>query len=212
MKTFQTSRNRWRRRLTAVGLLLSIATALVGLAPVASAKPAQGGIDSCSGSWCGPCPVGVTWRPYLIGFLIGHVYVVHSSAPTFFVSDARQVYNGLSTPIQVTVSSQTSRTHTVTTTVGSSVDLLKVLQASVSVAIVNSTTTAIGVNVQATVQPFSSILAEYGMHGYHVVYDVTSYITTSSDLKRNVCANRGTQYNQTTVGPTLVEGWRITSV
>jgi hypothetical protein len=208
------SRNRWRRYLTALSLLLGITTALVGLAPVASAKPAPVGIESCSGN-CGPCPQGVTWHtvPGTFGLIyVGYVYVIRSSTPTFYPSDARQVSNGLSTPITVTVSSQTSRTHTVTTTVGFSADLLKVLHTSVSVSIVNTTTTAIGVTVQATVAPFSSILAEYGMHGYDIVYDATQYITTKSDLPNNVCGAGTPQYNLTTVGPTIVEGWRITSV
>ena len=201
-----------RRGLILVSLLAGVVIGLVGAAPVAVAKPAPPTTNSCSGSGCGPCPQGVTWRSYLGGLLIGYQYVVRSSTPTFFVSDARQVSNGLSTPITVTVSSQTSRTYTVTTTVGSSVDLLSVLHASVSVSIVSSRTTSIGVTVQATVQPFSSILAEYGMHGYHVVYDATRYFTSSDDLRRNVCLNSGTAVGLTTVGPTVTEGWRITQL
>lgn len=112
----------------------------------------------------------------------------------------------------MTVTSQTSRTHTITTTVGSSVDLLSVFHASISVSIVMSTTTSIGVTVQATVAPFSTILAEYGMHGYSVVYDATTYFTTSDDLSRNICGNAGTQYGLSTVAPTFVQGWRITSI
>jgi hypothetical protein len=69
------------------------------------------------------------------------------------------------------------------------------------VSIVTSTTTAI-----------STVLAEYGMHGYDTFYDVTTYVTTTQDLSRNVCGNTGTQYNQYTVAPTIVEGWRLTQV
>jgi hypothetical protein len=154
----------------------------------------------------------VTWHSVFGGIYIGFQYVVHSATPTFFASDARQVYNGLSTPVTVTVNSQTSRTHTVTTTFGYSADLLQVLHTNVSWSIVNSTTTAIGVTVQATVPPSGTILAEYGMHGYNIVYDATRYLTTSSDLSRNICGMGSSQYNLTTVGPTIVEGWRITSM
>lgn len=41
---------------------------------------------------------------------------------------------------------------------------------------------------------------------------MTTYITTSDDLSHNVCGNAGTQYNQFTVAPTIIEGWRITPV
>jgi hypothetical protein len=105
-----------------VGLLVGITSVLVGFAPVASAKSAPPPRpDSCSGN-CGPCPQGVTWHPYVILLLETYVYTIHSAVPTFFVSDARQVTNGLDNPITVTVTSQTSRTYTVTATVGYSVD------------------------------------------------------------------------------------------
>jgi hypothetical protein len=206
------SRNGRRRHLMAVSLLLGIMTVLaVGLAPVASAKPPPITPESCSGSGCGPCPPGVTWHNWIFGFKRAYQYVIHSAEPTFYVSDARQVYNGLDSPITVTVTATTSHTYTLTVTAGYSVDLLSVLHASVSTTITQSTTTSIGVSVQATVQPYTTLLAEYGMHGYQIVYDVTSWLTTSEDLSHNVCGNLGTQYNQSTVGPTYIEGWRITS-
>jgi hypothetical protein len=201
------------RGLALLSLLTGLVIGLAGLAPVANAKPAPPTTNSCSGTGCGPCPQNVTWTPFALNtMVIGYSFTIRSAVPTFFVSDARQVSNGLSSPIMVTVTSQQSRTYQVTASVGYTADLLSQLKLNVSVSIQISRTTSIGVNVQATVQPFSSILAEYGMHGYNVTYDATRWITSKDDLRRNVCLNSGTTTGLTTVGPTNVEGWRITQI
>lgn len=202
----------FRQRLTVLGLLIGVMVGLFGVAP-AAAQPESMAIspDGCSGPGCGPCPQGVTWRQNG-PFIYAYVYTIHSATPTFHVSDARQVSNGLGSPVTVTLTSLVSRTFSVTTTVGFAADLTTTLRTNVSVAIVESRTTAIGVNVQATVPPFSTILGEYGVHGYSVVYDATPYITTPGDLSRNVCGRSATQSGLRTDAPTHVEGWRISAV
>lgn len=204
-------------RLMVASLLIGVVGALIGVAPAsaATARPAGATPNSCV-SGCGPCPQGVTWHvkvwPFIGAIYTGFVYSVNSATPTFLASDARQVSNGLSTPITVTLTSQVSQTYQITTTTGYANELTDTLTVNVSTAIVASRTTAIGVNVQATVPPLSSILGEYGLHGYNVNYDVTPYISTGQDFPRNVCSRQDTQRGLTATAPTHVEGWRITQL
>jgi hypothetical protein len=202
----------FRQRLTVLGLLTGVMVGLFGVAP-AAAQPESMAIspNSCSGPGCGPCPQNVTWRQNG-PFIFAYEYTIHSATPTFYVSDARQVSNGLDTPVTVTLTSLVSRTFSVTTTVGFAADLTTTLRTNVSVAIVQSTTTAIGVNVQATVPPFGAVLGEYGVHGYSVTYDATPYITTPDDFRNNVCGRSATRHGLTTEAPTYIEGWRISAV
>lgn len=210
----RTRQGRLRCRLAVLGVLAALSSAVV-LATPAPASAAPVTPDRCT-SGCVPCPSGVTWHVWFkfgsIRFYEGFQYTIVSATPTFFASDARQVANNLDTDITVTLTSQKSRTFSITTTVGFARELTQQLTINVSTQIVESRTTAIGVNVQATVPPHRSILGEYGVHGYSVVYNVRRWLADNESLPQGICSGGAAQNGLTASAPTFVEGWRISLI
>lgn len=181
-----------------------------------------------------PSCAGITdWRmifhvPGTPGGLPGHaIWEGHrrnlvSSSPAFLVSDGRSVQNDLNTPISATFTSQVSKTHSITVTVGTSADLRDWLQLNVSTQIVSSRTTAIGVSATTEVPPHSRVLGEYGLEGFDVTYDVQTLFATKFGYGSETippspsgggvvqCQDDGTQ-RVTTEAPTFIEGWRFSA-
>ncbi|MDG4829467.1 hypothetical protein O7627_09150 [Solwaraspora sp. WMMD1047] len=199
-------RRGWRARVT--GLVMTVAM-MSGAAVLAVPGSAQAGVF-------GPdiaCPTdpSIVWTTTVAArntvVYQGHLFTVTSANRTFIASDGRTVDNGLSSPITATFTSQQSRTYTVITKVGTSAELTSKLQATVSVDIQYSRTTAIGVNAQVTVPAYSRVLGLYGVEVYDVAYTAQR---VWMNLARSKCWDRGTQ-SDTTSAPTLVEGWRFTA-
>nr|MDT0662993.1 hypothetical protein [Micromonospora sp. DSM 115978] len=199
-------RRGWRARVT--GLVMSVAMMSGGAVLIAPGTAYAGvfGPDIAC-----PTDPNIVWTTTVAArntvVYQGHLFTVSSSNRTFIASDGRTVDNGLSSPIVATFTSQQSRTYTVTTRVGTSAQLTNKLQTSVSVDIVNSRTTAIGVNAQVTVPAYSRVLGLYGVEVYDVAYTAQ---TVWMNLPRSKCWDRGTQA-ATTAAPTLIEGWRFTA-
>jgi hypothetical protein len=140
--------------------------------------------------------------------LVGTYYTIVSSTPTFYVSDARVVENGLDTPVNVTLTSSQSMTFGITVSAGTSSQLVDKLQTTVNVSITAQRTTSIGVAVTATVPEHSWVLGQYGVEGYSIVYDAQTIWKTRDGRS---CTDQGTQ-RTTTAAPTVVEGWRLTAM
>lgn len=132
-------------------------------------------------------------------------YTLISAIPTFNVSDARSVDNGLDSPISATFKSEQSRTYTITTSAGTTASLMGFLTANVSATITQSRTTAIGVSSTVTVPARSRVLGEYGVDAYIVTYDVQSYGT----LDGKKCNDNGSPVRETRNAPTIIETWRF---
>jgi hypothetical protein len=184
------------------------AALIVSPSPAGAAEPSADDLRAMQGSpgIMEACPTdqNVRWSRILT-FYVGHRYTVISSTPTFYASDGTAVDNFLSDPVTATFTSSVSRTTTITVTAGSSVQLLEVLQFNVSVSIVNSRTTAIGVNVTATVPPLTRVTGLYGVDGYDVVYD------TQLILRQGTNCQYGEVRRGSTAAPTFIEGWRFTA-
>ncbi|MGW3347092.1 hypothetical protein ACWDA3_27625 [Nonomuraea rubra] len=201
------ARRRWRVRL---GVIASIAVLLPTLvAPGAAHAVAE---VPCSST-------GITdWklraRAFNLSVWDGYRFTLLSSTPQFFVSDARQLVNDTDLPVNYTVSSSVSNTYTVEATAGVSVDVGDFLTTTVSTKIVMSRTTAIGASLTVTVPPRTRLIAEYGVEGYDVSYNVDMWLAFVSGKNpppfpaTQQCQVLGT-FPQQTIAPTYVEGWRV---
>ncbi|GAA0905652.1 hypothetical protein [Virgisporangium aurantiacum] len=147
-----------RRRLLASSLLLALVTAgslVVTGAPALARDTVQI-----------PCPSWAT-----VGWSAKPLSVA-SSSPSFLTSESLIVANNLDTPVTATFTSTTSRTFTVSATAGISIpNLFGFLNVNVSSTITSSTTTAIGVNAQATVPPHQRVIGDYGVDAYDVYFN-----------------------------------------
>ena len=130
-------------------------------------------------------------------------YTLVSSSPTINVSDGRLIQNDLDTTIHTTISSSISKTYSVQTQVGLEVKFNEFLKTTVSVQIVQSRTTQIGVVAALDVAPHSAMIAEYGVAAYDVTYDAQIFWRDGS-----TCVAYGTQ-RLTTNAPTTTEGWHF---
>ena len=79
------------------------------------------------------------------------------------------------------------------------------MQSNVSTSIMVSRTTAIGVNVTATVPPRTRVTGLYGVDGYDIVYDAQQIVLIGGGCLYGSTARASTS------APTFVEGWRFTS-
>lgn len=197
----------WRTR---IGLVAGLAGLLAGLAVVLTPAAASAGAIV-------PCPSGISeWRKIFQyksrTIWEGYRYTLHSSTPTFMVSDGRVLDNGTDNPISYQITSSVSQTFSVTQTVGIQTNPTSWLTASVSTQIVASRTTAIGVSITTTVPPRSRLIAEYGVEGYYVTYAMEAWraenYTRQPPLTGDRCEEWG-YYPQSTYAPTLLEGWRL---
>lgn len=204
-----------RMRSWRLAATTTLAMLIAGLATVAAPTPAHAGTYGPDI----PCPSdpNIIWTLRGAGRVPvweGIHYSVLSATPTFAVSDGRVVDNTLSEPIQATFTSQQSRMHQITVTIGTSAQLTNKLQANVSVAIVQSRTTAIGVNATVTVPANSRVIGRYGVEAFDVAYDA-QVVWQSVDVRKpgsfgGHCWDRGTQ-RAGTLAPTVVEGWRFST-
>jgi hypothetical protein len=209
-------RARWQARIAVVSLLstMLVAPLMVGTSSSANAQSA--------------CPAGLRWQPISLGDWGGVIgwsapqTALVSSTPTFFVSEQRVADNTTSSDITATWSAGIQRTHTVTVTTTTGVQVgppggeesfLRFLNAQVSVAIVQSVTTSIGVSVTATVPPFSRRIGQYGVAGHNVTVDQIEWWSVPftpqppSGGEGSCSIFQSTRYNVS--APTAVEGWRI---
>lgn len=204
-------RRRWRARL---GVVASIAVLLSGLF---ISSPAQASADV-------PCPYNLIteWRrikTWLNGGLSSwHAYrfTTLSATPRFLVSDGRWLVNNTDQPVTYTIASSVSQTFTVSATTGITANVGTYLTTSVSSNIVSSRTTALGVTLSTTVQPHTTLIAEYGVDGFDVSYLVDAWSTVypgTNPPPPSVqwgCTEMGT-FPQNTIAPTHMEGWRLRS-
>jgi hypothetical protein len=186
------------RRLSQLAALLLVAGGLVISTPgAASASPPQ---VPCPASVAQPLPSGI----YIPPPQYFRQYTLVSATPTFNASDGRFVDNGLDQTIPATFTSSQSRTFSIVVSVGVDREVGDFLKVNVSSQITQSRTTAIGVNVTVNVPPRSTVLGEYGIRAFDVVYDVHT-------IKKYIgrCYDEGTQRGSTNA-PTIAEGWRFT--
>jgi hypothetical protein len=157
-----------------------------------------------------PCPTDPTirWESNSIRSEIGVRYTVLSATPAFDVVEARSIDNTLSTPISATFRSNLQKSYQVTVTLGTSADFTDKLRSNVSVAIVQSRVTTIGVDAQVQVPAYTRVIGEYGVDVYHVAYEIQR--VERNYPMRTICFDRGTATG-TTVAPTPSEGWRFRS-
>jgi hypothetical protein len=182
--------------LAAVGLASTLATVVVpGTAHAGAIVPCPGDIQY----WY---VVGQT-RPWKI--YEGHRYRIVSATPRFLVSDGRAVSNTLDYPISGTATANQTRTFQVTTTVGVAYDLTEQLTINVSVTIMQSRSTMIGVSTSFDVPAHSTVYADYGVHGYDVSYYVEKWRRIGNSAN---CEEWG-YYPSTVTAPTYIEGWQI---
>ena len=165
-------------------------------------------------AWAGaivPCPGDIQywnkWRSAgRLGWIYeGHRYRVVSYTPRFLASDGRAVSNGLPYAISTTVTANETRTFQVTTTVGYANQLTEQLTINVNVAIQQTRSTMIGVATTFDVPPYSTVYADYGVHGYDVSYYVEKWHRTNNSPN---CEEWG-YYPATVTAPTYIEGWQI---
>lgn len=189
------------RRLIAYLTTVVIAGSLASI--VAPTAAHAGAIVPCPGDiqyWYRYKPLGrIGWE------YEGYRYRVVSSTPQFLASDGRAVTNALPYPISATVTANQTRTFQITTTVGIAYDLTEQLTLNVSVAIVQSRSTMIGVSTSFEVPPNSTVYADYGVHGYNVSYYVEKWHRVNASPN---CEEWG-YYPSTVTAPTYVEGWVI---
>jgi hypothetical protein len=131
-------------------------------------------------------------------------YSLVSSTPVFAVADSRVVINDTDSTVSATFTSEHSTTFTLQATVGTTIRLHEFLTANVSVMIVISRTTRLGVSTTGQVPPRSRLIGEYGIEAYNVTYDYTTYQVTWGVTCRAVGVQRAT-----TNAPTTIEGWRL---
>jgi hypothetical protein len=184
----------------------AIAVAALVSAVVAVPAPASAAPAGTAAVVDIPCPTdpNIRWAR-IFNVYIGVQYTIVSSTPTFYASDGRAVDNLLTEPISATFTATQTRTTTVTVTVGYSYQLTEKLQTEVSVQILGTRTTAIGVEATANVPPRTRLTGLYGIDGYDVVYDALRIV------KQNNRCQAFTPERFTTAAPTFVEGWRFSS-
>lgn len=193
-----------RIALSAITLLLSALTA--SLAPGVVVAQVNGAFGPEI-----PCPTdpNIIWRSKvfarnLVG-LEGVQYNILSYSPTFVVGESRFVDNPLDAPISATFTSSQSTTITVSVTVGTTAQFVDKLQRTISVQILMSRTTSIGVNATVEVPPHRRITGMYGTEAFGVSYSGQVVWKNGTGSK---CWDRGTQSGSTTA-PTVNEGWRF---
>lgn len=138
------------------------------------------------------------------GFFL-YKYTILSSTPVFFVSEGRLLDNQTSQPVQYQITTSVAQTIQVTVSTGFQQSLTKELTTTVSSQIQASRTTALNVQFSTTVPPNSRFLAEYGIQGYQVEFGASVW-----KWRVGSCEEWG-WYPQSTLAPTNVEGWRLTS-
>ncbi len=183
-------------QMMVVGLVAAVVTV------VAPGVAHAGAIVACPGDIQYWYKVGQT-RPWPIWE--GHRYRIVSATPRFLASDGRAVSNGLPYAISATVTATQQQTFTVQTTVGVAADLTTEFRINVSVQITQSRSTAIGVSTTFEVPPYSTIYADYGVHGFEVSYYVEKWRRIGNATN---CEEWG-YYPSTATAPTNIEGWQI---
>lgn len=137
-----------------------------------------------------------------------YIYSLVSSTPTFNIADTRVATNNLTQPIQVTFSSQQSKTYSVSVTATMGTSFFDFLSASVSVNVTQSRTTAVGVSTTANVPPGRTARGDYGVHAFNVVADVRVIQRTMFwSSGREACGDYYQHRNDNV--PTTLEGWRV---
>ncbi|GAA1034898.1 hypothetical protein GCM10009557_40950 [Virgisporangium ochraceum] len=190
------------RRLGWLGLVAVLVANLLTVA-LGGAPASAAGVACPDVQWTHVGGRPPNWR--------GHVYTLHAVTPTFNVSDARTVINGLDTPASATFTSQQSRTYELSVTAGFSASFFGFLTANVSATIVQSRTTSIGVSATATVPAHGRVDGQYGIEAYNITYTAHQYRFIGSNLPppgKKSCIDEGVK-SGTTNAPTTVEGWRL---
>lgn len=152
-----------------------------------------------------PCPTDYhdvsMPKPFEIYF---YKYTILSSTPVFRVSDGRVLDNGLPFPVNYKITSSVSTTVKVVVSVGFQSGATEQFKTNINTQIEASRTTAIGVEITATVPANSRMIAEYGVESYFINFGASVWRWRG---------NRGCEewgwYPQTTYAPTAFEGWRL---
>lgn len=212
------ARGRNRRRVAA-----GLAGVLAGLTVVLAPHPANAQIIPDPSLI--PCPTDITeWVmiappigfPSIDAIWEGHRYTFNSSTPRFAISDIQILDNtGSSLPTEHTITSERTETHTVSVTVGveaSGEGVLDFLKANVSVNVVRTVTTKLGVSFRQTIPPHTRFTAEYGVEVHDVSYNIEAWRVRNKSFSPpppgSMCKPWGL-HPQSTVAPTLAETWRL---
>jgi hypothetical protein len=158
-----------------------------------------------------PCPANIDDVSF--GFrgtsgIYFYQYTILSSTPVFLPSEGRVLDNQTAQPVMFQIQTIQSQTFQVTVTTGFQQSLTKELTQTVSTQIQASRTTALNVQFNTTVPPFTRFLAQYGVESFHVSFGTSVWRLRGSN---NVCEEWG-WYPQTTIAPTTTEGWRLTTM
>ena len=70
---------------------------------------------------------------------------------------------------------------------------------------VQSRTSMVGVATTFEVPPFSTVVADYGVHGY----DVSYYVEKWHRINNSANCEQWGYYPSTVTAPTYVEGWQV---
>jgi hypothetical protein len=201
---------------TRLSTLVALAGLLPGLLVVTAGTASAGAIV--------PCPAGVTdWRP-VAGSQRGlrwegYRYTLVSSRPRFAISDAHVLDNsGTDLPVNYMITSERTQTHTVSTTIGISTkpeSVLQFLTTTVSVNVVSTISTKLGVTFSLTVPARTRLTAEYGVEVFDIEYYVEAWrsdgllpLGAPPPPTGGRCEEWG-YYPQSTVAPTLYETWKL---
>jgi len=185
----------------------ALAVSVVTAGGLIVADPAVAFADTAVAVHQVPCP---SWVDYGRTGWQGDPQSVVAANPVFQASDVRFAINDQDTPQTVTFSSTTSTTFSITGSTSVSIGpLWQFLTINVSASITQSTTTSIGVSVQATVPPHTQVVGEYGVESFDVTYN--GYVVVYRPAVGGCWVRNDTNgFQQETVrAPTFGQGWHV---
>jgi hypothetical protein len=208
-------------------VLVALAGLISGLAVMGAPGPASAQIPPLPDFELVPCPSGMTEFRFIAiqanrmhWVWEGYRYTLVSATPRFAVSDIQVLDNtGSDIPVEnLTITSERSETHTISTTVGVSVNNVRdFLNANVSVNVVSSVTTKLGVAFTVQIPARTRFTAQYGVEVYDVQYYIEAWRFSDPSMRGQpppagavACKERGL-HPQSTVAPTVAETWRLVS-
>jgi hypothetical protein len=222
-----TERRSSRSRRTRLKIVAALAGLLSSLAVMGAPGPASAQVPPLPDFELVPCPAGMTEFRFIAiqanrlhWVWEGYRYTLVSATPRFAVSDV-QVLDNTGSDLDVenfTITSERSETHTISTTVGVAVNNVReFLNTNVSVNVVSSVTTRLGVAFTVRVPARTRFTAQYGVEVFDVQYYIEAWRFSDPSMRGQpppvgaVACKEWGLYPQSTVAPTPADAWRLVS-